>query len=87
MTYTAKQIREAKPEGTMSKVSGTNNIVFKNGVIFTLDNQREVTKLWNKLRNMGYDITRNSDSDEFDGLCQANKLGLEFPEPTMLVNN
>lgn len=87
MKTTAAQIREAKAEGTMSRVSGTNQIVFSNGVVFEEETQRNITSLWNKLRKMGYDIVRNSESNEIEGYCQANELGLNFPEPTMLINN
>jgi len=30
-------------------------------------------------------LANNNNGDEFDGLCQANELGLTFPDPTFLV--
>ncbi len=74
-TTTAAQIRTANPQGEMSLVSGTLDIVFKNGVIFTSETYRQRQVLWNKLLRMGYDRCYNFSSDEFDGVCQAAQLG------------
>jgi hypothetical protein len=59
----------------MTMVSGTNNIVFENGVIFTESNSKDKTNLWNKLIRMGFDRNYNVSSDENAGLAQAGKLG------------
>jgi hypothetical protein len=86
---TTAQIRKANPEGSMSMVSGNNDIVFDNGVIFTSATPREKTNLWNKLIRMGY--SRPSDgylkSDEFNGLCQAGQLGLNPFNCTIMCSN
>lgn len=72
---TANQIRKAKAEGKMSKVSGTNDIIFDNGVILTSDSSKECQKLWNKLKRMGFEQHYNFSSDEFDGIVEAAKIG------------
>lgn len=72
---TTKQIRTANPKGQMTMVSGNNNIVFENGFIFTSENSREKTNLWNKLLRMGFNRHYNFNSDEFDGICQASQNG------------
>jgi hypothetical protein len=73
--HTAAQIRQANPKGDMSYVSGTLDIVFKNGVVFTSETSRQRKTLWNKLQRMGYNRGYNFSSDEFDGICQAAQLG------------
>ena len=52
--------------------SGTNEIHFDNGTVFTSLNSREKTKLWNKLKKMGYEQHYNLSSDELTGLAMAN---------------
>ena len=84
---TAKQIRSTKPEGTMTMVSGNNNIEFTNGVVFESETSREKTNLWNKLLRMGYDRVHNFQSDEFDGLCQAGELGIDPFACTIMCSN
>ena len=83
----AKQILAANPEGTMTKVSGTFNIEFSNGVVFECKNSKELAKLWVKLQDMGYSRIFNFDSDENEGLAQANELGLESPKATCICSN
>jgi hypothetical protein len=72
---TSNQIKAASPSGKMTMVSGTNNIVFDNGVVFSSETPREKTNLWNKLKRMGFEQHYNFSSDEFDGICQAAKNG------------
>ena len=71
---TAKQIKEAKPQGEMTLVSGANCVSFDN-VSFLTSCSRETTNLWNKLLRMGYARCYNFQSDETDGLVQAAELG------------
>jgi hypothetical protein len=75
MKNTSKQIRNANPSGKMTKVSGTNNIVFDNGVTFTNETSREQTNLWNKLKRMGFEQHYNFSSDENEGLVEAGRRG------------
>lgn len=72
---TATQIRQANPNGKMTMVSGNNNIVFDNGVIFQSATSREKTNLWNKLKRMGFEQHFNFSSDEHDGIVQASENG------------
>lgn len=72
---TASQIRKANPSGKMTMISGTNNIVFDNGVVFQSASSREKTNLWNKLKRMGFEQHYNFSSDETDGLVQASLNG------------
>ena len=72
---TTKQIRQVKPEGKMTKVSGTNNIVFDNGVTFVSESSKEQQKLWNKLISIGYVRHLNLSSDEMQGIKQAGDNG------------
>lgn len=72
---TAAQIRKANPQGKMTMVSGTQQIIFDNGVIFESSNSIEKQNLWNKLIRMGYERHYNFSSDEFDGICQAAQNG------------
>lgn len=74
MTTTA-QIRKANPQGKMTMISGTQEIVFDNGVVFESSNSREKQNLWNKLKRMGFEQHYNFSSDEFDGICQASQIG------------
>ena len=75
---TASQIRKANPQGSMTMVSGNNDIVFDNGVVFSSATPREKYNLWNKLQRMGYSKHYSGyfKTDEFAGLCQAGELGL-----------
>lgn len=84
---TSAQIRKANPQGSMTMVSGKNDIVFDNGVVFTSATPREKTNLWNKLQRMGYSKHYNFQSDEFDGLCQAGQLGLNPFACTIMCSN
>ena len=74
---TASKIRKANPQGTMTMVSGTNDIVFQNGVTFQSETSMQKVTLWNKLIRMGYDYKRASffGQDELDGLCMAAANG------------
>ena len=69
---TASQIRKANPQGKMTKVSGSFTIEFDNGVTFKESSSKEIVKLWNKLKRMGFEQHFNFSSDEFDGLCAAD---------------
>ena len=69
---TASEIRKANPKGKMTKVSGSFSIEFDNGVLFTESSSKDVNKLWNKLKRMGFQQHYNFDSDEFQGLAAAN---------------
>ena len=75
---TASQIRKANPQGFMTMISGTNDIKFDNGVVFTSATPREQHNLWNKLQRMGFSRRDGGyfATDEFAGLCQAGELGL-----------
>ena len=73
-TLTSNQIREAKPVGEMTLISGANCVSFSN-VSFLTSCSRETTILWNKLLKMGYARCYNFQSDEFDGICESGKLG------------
>jgi hypothetical protein len=84
---TAAQIRKANPQGQMSYISGTLDIKFDNGVIFTSATWQERRNLWNKLKRMGFDRCYNFSSDEFDGLCQAGQLGLNPFACTIMCDN
>lgn len=75
MKNTVKQIRSANPSGKMTMVSGTNNIVFDNGVIFTSESSKEKRSLWNKLKRMGFEQHYNFSSDEFQGVAEAGRRG------------
>jgi hypothetical protein len=68
----ASEIRIQNPSGKMTMKSGTNEIHFDNGVVLTSVNSREKTKLWNKLKRMGYEQHYNLSSDEFTGLSVAD---------------
>jgi len=68
---TTKQIRTSNPQGCMTMVSGNNDIIFDNGIIFTSENSKEKQKLWNKLIRIGFNRYYNFSSDENDGLVQA----------------
>lgn len=72
---TAKEIRQANPQGKMTMVSGTNDILFDNGVTFTSASPRESRNLWNKLERMGFERHYNFSSDEMDGLAEAGRIG------------
>lgn len=87
MTNSANQIRKANPVGKMTMVSGNNNIVFDNGVIFESENSREQRKLWDKLLRMGFERHYNFSSDEFDGLAQAGANGENPFAFTMMCSN
>lgn len=82
-TLSAKQIRQANPQGEMSLVSGANCVEFNN-VSFLTSCTRETTILWNKLMKMGYRRSYNLKGDEFDGLCQAGQLGFKAFEFTII---
>lgn len=86
---TAAQIRKANPQGSMTMVSGTNDIVFDNGVVFTSATPMEKTNLWNKLKRMGYSQPDGGyfQTDEFAGLCQAGELGLNPFAYTIMCSN
>jgi hypothetical protein len=60
----------------MTMVSGTNDILFDNGVRLTTPNSKELHKLWRKLKRMGFVQHYNFSSDEADGIRQAGELGL-----------
>ena len=83
----AKEIRKANPQGRMTKKSGTNDIVFDNGVVFENANFRAKTKLWNKLKRMGFEQHYNFSSDEMDGIAQAGKNGENPFRYTMICAN
>ncbi len=70
-----KEIRAASPAGKMTKVSGTNEIKFDNGITFDSNSQKEQTKLWNKLKRMGFQQHRNTESDEMQGMAEAGRNG------------
>lgn len=72
---TTNEIRKSKAEGKMTMVSGTNNIIFDNGVVFSCDSSKEQNKLWNKLKTMGFEQHYNFSSDQFDGIIEASKIG------------
>lgn len=72
---TAKEIRQANPQGKMTMVSGTNDIVFDNGVTFTSESSREKKNLWNKLVRMGFNQHYNFSSDEMNGVAEAGRRG------------
>lgn len=72
---TASEIRKSNPSGKMTMVSGTNSIVFDNGVTFECSSSREKTNLWNKLKRMGFEQHYNFSSDETDGIVQASLNG------------
>lgn len=72
---TSNEIRKANPIGKMTMVSGTENIVFDNGVTFESLNSNEKRKLWNKLKRMGFEQHFNFSSDEFDGIVEAGRRG------------
>lgn len=74
-TFTAQQIRNAKPEGKMSMVSGVEHIVFDNGVTFECQSSREKQILWNKLKRMGFEQHYNFDRDEDAGIAEAARNG------------
>lgn len=67
---TAKEIREAKPEGKFA-LAAHGVIEFDNGVKFETGSHREQVKLQKKLYRMGYVIRRNFSSDEYTGLAAA----------------
>ena len=58
-------------------VSGTNDIVFANGVTFSSETSLQKVKLWNKLVRMGYEKPETSffGQDELEGLCMASANG------------
>jgi hypothetical protein len=89
MIYTAAVLRKMNITGTMTMISGTDEIKFSDGIVLNSISLKEKTKLWNKLIRMGYDRYRgnNNNGDEFDGLCQANELGLDFPECTIMCSD
>jgi hypothetical protein len=72
---TSNQIRQANPQGKMTKVSGTNDIVFDNGVTFKSETSKEMQNLWNKLIRMGFVRHLNLGGDEFTGIKQAGDNG------------
>lgn len=82
-----KEIKLANPQGTMTKLSGTYSIQFTNGVLFQCTTPKEQLKLWEKLKNMGYFQSYNFQSDEEDGLSQANELNLPQPKASCLCSN
>jgi hypothetical protein len=73
--HTAKTIKNANPSGKMTMVSGTNQIVFDNGVTFTTQTSKEKTNLWNKLKRMGFEQHYNFSSDENEGIAEAGRIG------------
>jgi hypothetical protein len=84
---TKQAIISANPQGQMTMVSGTNDIVFSNGVVLTSATSREKETLWNKLTRMGYEQVTNTSSDEFDGLVQAAQIGENPFECTIMCAN
>jgi hypothetical protein len=74
---TVNEIRKAAPFGFMTMVSGTNEILFENGVKFDSVNGLEKKKLWDKLVRMGYEYKRASywESEEVEGLSMAAANG------------
>lgn len=60
----------------------------KNDVLVHIDNMLTDVSAVTYAEEIAEDQTHGGMSqDEFDGLAQAGRLGLQFPEPTMLVNN
>ena len=86
---TTQEIKSANPAGTFSMdySNEIHSVVFSNGVRFNCESLKEATKLYKKLEKMEYTRSFNFQSDEFDGMCQANQLGLEFPKATCICSN
>lgn len=71
---------------TISYISGTNNLMI-DGEIVEFNNWKDRQKAARKLEKQGYqfpDTNVSMDIDEFDGLCQANQLGINPFEHTIL---
>jgi hypothetical protein len=85
---TLSQIQTANPQGRMSMVSGTNQIVFDNGVVLTSASSRLNDKLWRKLEALGYQAHGNDNqSDEVEGLVQASLNGENPFQCTVMCAN
>lgn len=69
---------------TLSYVSGTFNLLV-NGIVKEFTNIKDRNKEVRKLEREGYSFKGGyAETDEFEGLCQANQLGFKTFECTIL---
>jgi len=70
---------------TLSLISGTNNLKV-NGIVLEFNNSKELNKSIRKHQAQGFDFNKEflRNTDEFDGLCQANQNGFNPYECTIM---